>query len=843
MSALPIILALMLAGPSAIPRSIIHTDATIVGHGSGGTVPLLPIVVPLSNTGTLECSPGAISCVTFDGRHNLITSSGTIVGGTGPWVVTNFAGTSQVANAALAPDGSNSATLLGATASAGTSHGVFLAFTYAATPYTWSMYLKAGTYNCAVLDFANAANRGATFNVSAGTVGYTDAGVSAGISPVAGYPGWFRAWITGTQPAGGGFPEVYLSQTCSTNVRQWNALGTENLYVWGADLEQYSTTPHAYVPTTAAAVTSVPLESGSGAMPWAVQGVPAALQTNQTPATGAFGAAGPFSDANYYSSGTGSDPLDSTGDRYGCAAYTLTDTLQHTMTNNGLAAVSGYGVQQAAGGAWQFFSNGPATAIVTTADLTTLNGLNVGCWWRTGTSISAKLNLGTTAVNAAAGTEVAGTAYVAKIGRYELVGLSFAGQILGVVQGLGACPTPPSPFAATCEGWATYQMTRALGALGTQATNVTVTRSTPQTYLMPGFGTGQLLWTAPVNSLAVDSNGAEIYAASTNYALQSETSCVAGAVQTPWTLAGTPTCTTDTALAPNGTMTMDAWTNATNTHGITQTLTTPASATFTYSAWASKAATGPVSLGVACTAGTAIAPCTCGTSDGSACSTNFGGATCLGNFTAVGLSPVRVWTTATCLAALTNPTISFTPGQNGVSTGTANFWGVAVTATPYPMPYTPTTTLAVAQSATVATVPLPALHLTNNWCIGISATPGPGSGWSVPASTLIGLGTVGAANSAYISRVYFGIYDSAANQKYIPHAAGTRFVLAATSGSAVGYVDGVAIPLSVGTGTNLWSASPALAGIGAYPSGVNTFDGALANLKIKVNPTLWTDCQ
>ncbi len=252
------------------------------------------------------------------------------------------------------------------------------------------------------------------------------------------------------------------------------------------------------------------VESGSAGMVWTQNGTVPQVAANALPTTASTGAAGPFSDANYYSSGTGSDPLDSAGDRFGCAAFNPTTVVGvWVLISNGLAGTSGYYVTTN-GASVQFTSSTPGLLSASAPGLTA-GGLNVACWWRTIAAINSKLNLGTTVTNAAAGTEVSGTAYSAKVGRFEGVGNAFPGTILHIVQGLGPCPTPPAPFAATCEGWATYQMTREFGLLGTRGERVTFTRATVATNEVNGT-----TWNVPGGAPRVTTQGLLVERAITN---------------------------------------------------------------------------------------------------------------------------------------------------------------------------------------------------------------------------------------------------------------------------------------------------------------------------------------
>lgn len=257
----------------------------------------------------------------------------------------------------------------------------------------------------------------------------------------------------------------------------------------------------------------------SAGLTWGMTGTVPQVAATALPTTASSGAAGPFSAANYYAYGTASDPLDSTGDRFGCAAFSPASLgAAQMLWSNGNPGTSGHYVQMGSSGVVVFASSVPASQTATTGNTAVATGLNVACWWRTGNSIFAKLNLGTTATTAAGAAEVSGTAYVAKIGLLEGGGQPFTGTILHVIQGLGACPTPPAPFAATCEGWATYQMKRYAGLLGARGEEITLVRTTTATNEVNGT-----VWNVPASMPRVTTSGTLVERASTNYVLNNRT--------------------------------------------------------------------------------------------------------------------------------------------------------------------------------------------------------------------------------------------------------------------------------------------------------------------------------
>lgn len=205
------------------------------------------------------------------------------------------------------------------------------------------------------------------------------------------------------------------------------------------------------IPTPATAVSHVYMVGGqlvdAKGLAWTQNGTP---KSGFAPLYPAQRAAGPLTDAAYWGpiGGATSDGLDSTGDRWGCLIFVPAPAGgQDSYFSNGSNAVSGYLVETTVANVIRFVSRNPTNVIATCANAVVYGSLNVACWWRTGTNIYAKTNLGTTAT-AAAGTEVSGTAYGAKIGRHESAGTPVTGGVVEIVQGLGACP------GASCEAFA-----------------------------------------------------------------------------------------------------------------------------------------------------------------------------------------------------------------------------------------------------------------------------------------------------------------------------------------------------------------------------------------------------
>ena len=167
------------------------------------------------------------------------------------WTPSNVA--TPTANIAVAPDGTLTADKI--ITSNGLSSG--LVFQTSAlsvsTTYTFSAYAKAVEWGWTTLQLRGPENvsAGAWFDLTNGSVGTIDAGVSATIQAVGN--GWYRCAVTKTTGTGVGTSRQRIYTTNANNVFTTGD-GTSGIYLWGAQLETSSNvTP--YIPTTTAAVT------------------------------------------------------------------------------------------------------------------------------------------------------------------------------------------------------------------------------------------------------------------------------------------------------------------------------------------------------------------------------------------------------------------------------------------------------------------------------------------------------------------------------------------------------------------------------------------------------------
>ena len=169
-----------------------------------------------------------------------------------------FGGATVFANAAPAPDGTNTADAIHGPSGSGVNRGIAVPADTLTRVY--SVFLKAGTSTACRFYFnCGATPAGVDVNLSAGTISaWTGAPVASAIDPIPG--GWWRVSIACTNNG---------QTVIGPHIFPVQASGTGAVYAWGAQIE-VGTVPTAPIPTT----TSGPATVRDGYMTLAVGSTP-----------------------------------------------------------------------------------------------------------------------------------------------------------------------------------------------------------------------------------------------------------------------------------------------------------------------------------------------------------------------------------------------------------------------------------------------------------------------------------------------------------------------------------------------------------------------------------------
>lgn len=116
-------------------------------------------------------------------------------------------------------------------------HSAYQTLTWSAIGYTFSCYVKAAEHTWVALYINITGSPKAWFNLSAGTVGTVESGLSAGIEDVG--DGWYRCWVSFTGIAGSGKWQAITTAT-GDGVASYLGDGSSGIYIWGAQLSEGS---------------------------------------------------------------------------------------------------------------------------------------------------------------------------------------------------------------------------------------------------------------------------------------------------------------------------------------------------------------------------------------------------------------------------------------------------------------------------------------------------------------------------------------------------------------------------------------------------------------------------
>ena len=361
-------------------------------------------------------------------------------------------------------------------------------------------------------------------------------------------------------------------------------------------------------------------------------------------------------------------------------------------------------------------------------------------------------------------------------------------------------------------------------------TPLTITRASPETAQI-----GAEVFTVPAGVPAIGDHGLQVYAASTNLCLESQTIATGTAPTSPWAVVGTtsaaPTLDDNAAIAPDGTMTacrIDF--NAINATAersiIYQKPITLTVASQTLSFWArTVSGTGTLYLSIVADVSHGQTLSCNLTTTWQRFSTTFTG-TASGWYILVG--PFGDWYSPVAVQPNVQPALS------------CYIWGVQLEASPVATPYIPTTTVPVARSADVVSVPVavnmvPSAGVAAPWCIGVRLT----ADWATAVERqMFTAGVPGTANSieAFIHsgtemdiRVWDGAGVKKGKWRYQTFAQGSEHTILFENrgGDIQLWFDGVLQSTTLdGAGTGIMAVNPASFQLGGY-SASYTLNGSI----------------
>lgn len=373
----------------------------------------------------------------------------------------------------------------------------------------------------------------------------------------------------------------------------------------------------------------------------------------------------------------------------------------------------------------------------------------------------------------------------------------------------------------------------------TQGTaTITVTRSTSQTI---NAGTT----TCAVNELAVESSGASIWKASTNYAFPSED---IGS----WNVSGTCAVTANQGPAGYTDLDLVTCTGIVDSRYIaTTSLVAATQGPVTHCAYvAADSGTKSVSVGLDAPDGTLTVSCS--RSDGGACTP--GNSSVLYGFASatVGTTPVRLCVTVSTTGTAGTAWLPFV--HDGVQLSTSNvgalFGRSQVEVGGYATPYIATAGASATRNATVSTYATTS-GIGNKGCVAATAAPGGGRAWNSATVELLAQGTAGAANywdlSIISGAAVFAYRDGTNTVETCTGGsgltAGAHRIHACLNNSVISmWVDGATYACTTSGSAGLRTAEPSTVYIG-QDSGGAYLDGNLSLVRICKGAVKPGDCK
>lgn len=548
--------------------------------------------------------------------------------------------------------------------------------------------------------------------------------------------------------------------------------------------------------------------------------------------------AGPYTAANYYQLGTGSDVLDVTTFSF-CIVYnTNVDTSGGVLASDGQSNTSGWYLQQNGSGQIVFRMCKSGSCGAATGTLITIGGIGVVCAGYDTSTVYVKNNLEAIVTTAFSGG-VSNTTQALILGQYSVSSLPFNGTLYEFY----ATTTTPS------DSLFTKIQNRVFSHLTTSGQVVTFTRSSTASYI-----SGGKLYYAPQSVMRIDSSGYLLENQVTNNMLQSEAFGNAS-----WTNTGTcsvgPVTAADSATDPSGTSTADTLTqcpagDGSVSHGRYQSFTYTANP-YTLSVFA-KAATGTQCFDLAFK-DDAVTHAKFNPTTGVVVATGTG---VTATATSIGSGWYLFSATATLTAVAQFPelyldgdcTTTFNKTFTGDGSSSIYIWGAMLEQNRNGTSYIPTTTATVTRSPDLSSIPNPFTSGGNDlYLCGTTAatTLGP---WT-PATGqfyLFNLGAVASNNSINTQlsnepKLYIDSWDTSGTRKlfyFVPVLASgsthTITTCADGAGNASVWIDRVSQSLTIsGTGNGYITTQPATLFLGS----------GSATTILPSHVTSWTFCR
>jgi hypothetical protein len=217
-------------------RVYLYADTSTTGGFDDVSLKLLP---GFHATQATAGSRPIYGIVPVGGRRNLLTFTEQFDNAAWTKNGLNAFGSGSVANTTATTDplGGNTADYIQEN-TANTTHGPLInGINLTAVPYTFTVYCKAAQRTWAYVRLAKTTGQGAYFNLSNGTIGTVESGITAAITSVGN--GWYRCSVSITADTTAWYPQV--NTATGDNQGTYTGNGTSGLYVWGAQLETGST--------------------------------------------------------------------------------------------------------------------------------------------------------------------------------------------------------------------------------------------------------------------------------------------------------------------------------------------------------------------------------------------------------------------------------------------------------------------------------------------------------------------------------------------------------------------------------------------------------------------------